>query len=164
MLEILVLLFHNYAKTNLSLLVNIEALSLELKQIGYHPKQVQQAFAWLKTVSDMLRQYNLSDEKQLSSKSIRVFTEDECQRLSVESRGLLIFLEVNGVIDAMLREFIIERALALDSFIIGLEQIKWVITIVILNSHTHNKLIQWLDENDELDDDVELNEVVQGAA
>ncbi|HAO24765.1 MAG TPA: hypothetical protein DCQ49_06630, partial [Methylophaga sp.] len=62
---------------------------------------------------------------------IRVFSESEIERLDIQCRGYLLFLEQVGVLDVETREVVIERVLALDSEEIDLEQLKWVVLMVL---------------------------------
>ena len=47
--------------------------------------------------------------------------------------GLLIFLEQNDILDAESRELVIDRALALDATIVGEEELKWIVLLVLIN-------------------------------
>ena len=48
-------------------------------------------------------------------------------------RGLLLFLEQNNILDQANREFVIERAMALDSHTIKVDDLKWVVLMVLMN-------------------------------
>ena len=47
------------------------------------------------------------------------------------SRGLLLALERGGILGATEREIVIERLLALDTEELDLEQVKWVVLMVL---------------------------------
>ena len=61
----------------------------------------------------------------------RMFADSEIERLSVEARGFLAFLEQNGAIDAQLRETIIERAMALPGSSVSVDRLKVIVLAVI---------------------------------
>lgn len=65
--------------------------------------------------------------------SLRVYTEEECQRLDASCRGFLLFLEQIQVLNLETREMVIERVLALDTAEFELEDLKWVILMVLFN-------------------------------
>lgn len=59
----------------------------------------------------------------------RVFDPQECARLTTEARGFLHYLEQVGVLDAVLRERVIERLLALDDEVVDVEEVQWVVLL-----------------------------------
>jgi len=52
-------------------------------------------------------------------------------RLTVECRGLLLSLEQVGILSAQQREIVIDRLLALDAEDLDIEQVKWVVLMVL---------------------------------
>ncbi len=65
--------------------------------------------------------------------SFRIYSDEECGKLDTECRGFLLFLEQMGVLDHATREMVIDRVMALDSEEVDLEQLKWVILMVLFN-------------------------------
>ncbi|MFH4280529.1 DUF494 family protein Smg, partial [Acinetobacter baumannii] len=65
--------------------------------------------------------------------SLRVYTEEECQRLDARCRGFLLFFEQMQGLNLETREMVIERVLALDTAEFELEDLKWVILMVLFN-------------------------------
>jgi len=57
----------------------------------------------------------------------------ESEKLDVESRGFVLFLEQCGILDSANRELVIDRVMALDTHEIDLEQLKWIILMVLFN-------------------------------
>ena len=58
---------------------------------------------------------------------------EECERLDASCRGFLLFLEQIQVLNLETREMVIERVLALDTAEFDLEDLKWVILMVLFN-------------------------------
>jgi Smg protein len=54
-------------------------------------------------------------------------------RLDAECRGYILYLENAGILDATRRELVLDRLLALDSDTIELEQVKWVVLLVLFS-------------------------------
>ena len=54
-------------------------------------------------------------------------------RLDVECQGFLLFLEQVGVLDASTREMVIDRVMEIDSPEFCLEDLKWVVLMVLFN-------------------------------
>ncbi len=65
--------------------------------------------------------------------SMRIYTPEECERLDASCRGFLLFLEQIQVLNLETREMVIERVLALDTAEFDLEDLKWVILMVLFN-------------------------------
>jgi Smg protein len=63
----------------------------------------------------------------------RVYTQDEEMRLDVECRGFLMFLEQINVLDSFTREMVIDRVMEIDSKEFCLEDMKWVVLMVLFN-------------------------------
>jgi Smg protein len=64
---------------------------------------------------------------------MRIYTAVEATRLDVEARGLLLFLEHSGILDPESRELVIDRLLAIDHAHVSVDEIKWVVLLVLMN-------------------------------
>ena len=53
--------------------------------------------------------------------------------LDVEARGFIMFLEQINVLDTITREMVIDRVMEIDSKEFCLEDLKWVILMVLFN-------------------------------
>jgi Smg protein len=62
---------------------------------------------------------------------VRLYAKDEQAKISAESRGFLFFLESARVLTPLLRELIIERAMALDTDYVGLDTFKVIVLMVL---------------------------------
>jgi Smg protein len=51
-----------------------------------------------------------------------------------------------GVLSAMSRELVIERIMALDTNIIDLEQLKWIVLMVLFNLPGEETAYLWLED------------------
>ena len=63
----------------------------------------------------------------------RIYTQEEEMRLDLECRGFLIFLEHINVLDSTTREMVIDRVMEIDSKEFCLEDMKWVVLMVLFN-------------------------------
>jgi Smg protein len=68
-----------------------------------------------------------------SGTSVRCYSQEEQFRLDAACRGFLHYLEANGVLEFSSRELIIERVMALDVKSIDVEQLKWIVLMVLFN-------------------------------
>jgi Smg protein len=64
---------------------------------------------------------------------VRLFNAHEMARLDVESRGYIIYLEQIGILSAVQREVVLDRLMALDSIDIDVDQVKWVVLMVLFS-------------------------------
>jgi Smg protein len=64
---------------------------------------------------------------------MRLYTEEEMQRLDSETRGMLLFLEQNGILDPVSRELVIERTMALENSELEIDDIQWIVLLVLIN-------------------------------
>jgi Smg protein len=62
---------------------------------------------------------------------LRVFAPEEMVRLDPQCRGLLTSLEAAGILSANQREIVIDRLLALEADELDLDQVKWVVLMVL---------------------------------
>ena len=105
-------------------------LESELFQAGFSHREVRKALKWLDELAESRENGDLSIN---GSQSIRVFTVDEADKLSLDSRGFLIFLEQVGVLTPTNRELVIDRLMALDDDEVDQETVKWVVLMVLFN-------------------------------
>ena len=139
-IEVLLYLFENYIDTDESAKQDKQTLELELERVGFKELEIHKALDWL---ADM----TVVDEKPLMRQaSIRVFSDEEKERLDVECRGYLLFLEQVGVLDVETREVVIERVLALDSSDIDLDQLKWVVLMVLFYQPGREVAFAWMED------------------
>jgi Smg protein len=81
----------------------------------------------------------------LATRSIRVFSPEEEKKLDVECRGFLMFLEQMGVLNSVSRELVIDRIMALETPDIDLEQVKWVVLMVLFNQPGLEEAFTWME-------------------
>ncbi len=128
--DILIYLFENYMDSEQIPHSDQEQLHDELMQAGFPEQEVEKAFQWIDELA--LRQ-NAQDFRPHTEHSLRIYTDKEMARLDIDCRGLLLFLEQNGILDQAGRELVIDRAIALDTRTIGVDDLKWVALMVLIN-------------------------------
>ena len=82
----------------------------------------------------------------VNASAIRVYTAEECERMDLDSRGFLMFLEQTGVLDHNTREMVIDRVMALDEDEMDIEQLKWVILMVLFNQPGREAAFAWMED------------------
>jgi len=127
MFEILVYLFENYLDANFH--PDQDYLERELSAAGFNSDEISQAFAWLHELETLVKESSPPDFS--SNGSLRCYHDRELKKINPESRGFLIFLETSHVITPVQREWIIDRIMALNIAEVSLEQVKWIVLLVL---------------------------------
>jgi len=129
MVDVLIYLYENYMDGENQPPADQSALEDELSEAGFSKDEIDKALCWLdELASGVETQYR---DHELGS--IRIYAESECTKLDVEARGFLLFLEQNGILDPASRELVIERALAIDHPVVAVDELKWVVLLVLMN-------------------------------
>jgi len=125
MIDILVYLFENYLPDACP---EPDVLARKLSAAGFGSDDISAALSWLDGLAG-------KDSGRCSSPalpgSVRIYDEEEQERLPVACRGFIAFLEQHDAVDAPLREAIIERALALPDTEVSLDRLKVIVLAVI---------------------------------
>jgi Smg protein len=130
MVDVLIYLYENYMDGDTPPPADQNELKEELSQAGFATGEIDKALVWLDELADTVSSL---DESGPADHAMRVYTQQECRHLDTESRGLLLFLEQNGILDPSSRELVIERALALDTQVLTVEELKWIVLLVLMN-------------------------------
>ncbi len=126
MLEILLYLFENYLDTEQDLVSNPDAVRVELIEAGFQSPEVTKAFEWLEPLTEESALFS-------SAPTIRIFANEEMERIDVESRGMIVHLEQSGILSPSSRELVIDRLLALDEPVLTVDNLKWVVLMVLFS-------------------------------
>ena len=140
-LDVLLFLFENYIYDDPDVVRDRDSLQKTLLQAGFSPTETSKAFDWLEELS---RERPINSAKH-NDTPLRLFSENEMQRLDTESRGFLMFLEQQGVLDASQRELVLDRAMALDQEEIDLDDLKWVVLMVLFNQPGSEAAFAWME-------------------
>lgn len=142
-LDVLIYLFDHYVEEELEINPDQQDLKTQLTQAGFADLQVDKAIDWLEGLAT---QKDMFDTGVLRSRSIRVFNDIENEKLDVECKGFLLFLEQSGVLDSEDRELVIDRVMALETDSIELQQLKWVVLMVLFNRPGKEAAFAWMED------------------
>ena len=133
MFDVLMYLFETYIHNEAEMRVDQDRLTRDLTDAGFEREDIYNALLWLEKLADY--QEGLVEPMQLASDplSVRIYTAEECERLDASCRGFVLFLEQIQVLNLETREMVIERVMALDTAEFELEDLKWVILMVLFN-------------------------------
>ncbi|MFA5683816.1 MAG: DUF494 family protein [Lysobacteraceae bacterium] len=140
-LDVLLYLFENYFYEDPDAVRDRESLQTGLLQAGFSPTEISKAFDWL----DELASERPDLDPAAAVGPLRVYAEAEQARLDIECRGFLMSLERNGVLDPTRRELVLDRAMALDQEEIDLDDLKWVVLMVLFNQPGQEAALAWME-------------------
>jgi Smg protein len=126
-LDILIYVFDRYMLEEAPEVPERDALAKDLERAGFAEANVERALDWLADLAGERQRPSMDGGRP----AIRIFSGSELARLSTESRGYLLVLEQIGILTPLQREIVVDRLLALDSDEFDLEQLKWVVLMVL---------------------------------
>lgn len=133
MMDILMYLFETYIHSDAELQVDQDELEEELVRAGFHQKDIYKALHWLEELAALQQTDAQSAIATSSPTSVRIYAAQELERLDRESRGFLMFLEQLKVLTPETREMVIDRVMGLETNEFELDDLKWIILMVLFN-------------------------------
>lgn len=144
MLDVLMYLFENYYMDDeYELNPDRESLHVELLEAGFAPAEINKAFDWLE---GLIRMRDSGTATVQTAHAIRLYTDREAVRLDLEMQGFLIFLEQMGILTPTSRELVIDRVMALETDDFDIEQLKWIVLMVLFNQPGQEAAYAWMED------------------
>ena len=143
-LDVLMYLFEHYLDEETELDSDQESLRTELVSAGFPEAEIGKAFAWLEGLTIEHEEGCAIDIARVDS--VRIYTAQEMDRLDTPCRGFLLFLEQVRVLDGLSRELVIDRVMALEDDEIDLDQLKWVVLMVLFNQPGRESAYAWMED------------------
>ncbi len=106
-----------------------QVLKLELDKAGFAEPDIERALEWL----DGLSGEQLGKVAEATARAVRIFSGQELLRLDTDVRGYLMYLENVRILSGTQRELVIDRLMALEADEIDIEQVKWVVLMVLFS-------------------------------
>jgi Smg protein len=150
-LDVLLYLFEHYIANDADLVRDRDSLQNGLLEAGFSPAEIHKAFDWLDGLAE--RRHDAATPR--AGGPTRIFFGPELDKLDVDCRGFLMFLEQQGILDASQRELVLDRAMALDQDELDLDDLKWVVLMVLFNQPGSEAAYAWM-ETQMFEDDGEL--------
>jgi Smg protein len=141
-LDILIHLFENFLDDEDDSTPDRDTLKQELEQAGYPEADIERALVWLESLAT-------DPDRALTegtARAVRVFSGSEQVRLDTDVRGYLLHLENLGILSAAQREVVIDRLLALEADDIDIEQLKWVVLMVLFSQPGQENAYQRMED------------------
>jgi Smg protein len=142
-MDVLMFLFDNYLTIEEGMPTDEDRLATELEEAGFETNNINKAFDWLGELADL--KPLPKPGQQLKSKAIRLYSQPETLKLDVSCRGFLQQLQTMGLLDAASRELIIDRAMAIESPQLTLQEFKRIVGLVLLNTGAQDDIL-WIED------------------
>jgi Smg protein len=142
-LDVLMYLFENYFYDEPDEQPDRESMEENLHEAGFSNGEIDKAFEWLDGLAEQRYQ---PEFKMQSAEPIRVFIDSEIRRLDTACRDFLMYLSNTGILDAPRRELVLDRLMALESDEITLEDVKWVVLMVLFNQPGQEANYAWMED------------------
>jgi len=142
-LDVLMYLFENYFYDEPDEQPDRESLEENLHEAGFSNGEIDKAFEWLDGLAEQRFQ---PDFKMQTAEPIRVFIDSEINRLDTNCRDFLLYLSNIGILDPQRREQVLDRLMALESDEIALDDVKWVVLMVLFNQPGQEASYAWMED------------------
>lgn len=129
-LDVLMYLFETYVDTDEEPEPDHHELREELARAGFGDGEIDHALDWLDALG---ANHDVLSQEVDAGRSLRLYDRLERERLDVAGRGYILYLEQIGILSPSQRELVIDRLLALESDDIDVDQIKWVVLMVLFS-------------------------------
>lgn len=143
-LDVLMYLFEHHFDEDSEVESDQEVLRRELLEAGFAEAGVDKAFEWLEGLCSNDAIGETADVDAVPAN--RIYTDEEREHLDLDCRSFLLFLEHARVLDSTTRELVIDRAMALDAEDMDLEQLKWVVLMVLFNQPGKEAAFAWMED------------------
>lgn len=130
MVDVLIWLYENYMDGDGQPPADQDALETELIDAGFTTAEIAAALNWL---DELALRMESAAPRPVGLTAMRIYTDAECYKLDLDARGLLLFLEQTGILDPSSRELVIDRAMAIEQHAVSVDEIKWVVLLVLMN-------------------------------
>ncbi|MFZ5521657.1 MAG: DUF494 family protein [Pseudomonadota bacterium] len=121
MFDVLVYLYENYWRPDAC--PEQSQLTRKLTAVGFEDEEIEEALSWLDGLAAVAQSY----DGEQAAQSVRVYAAAEQDHLGAESIGFLSFLESAGVLPPVMREIVVERAMAIAGGPLELDDLKIIV-------------------------------------
>ena len=124
MFDVLVYLYENYWRPDAC--PDHAQLTRKLSSVGFESDEIQEALSWLDGLAAAAESY----VGEQSEQSLRVYSPAEQDHLGEASISFVSFLESAGVLPPLMREIVIDRAMAVPGEPLRLDDLKIIVLMV----------------------------------
>ncbi|TEW54127.1 DUF494 domain-containing protein [Psychromonas sp. RZ22] len=133
MFEIIMYLFESYIQVDQTMELDAQEVTDELMQEGFQKSEITKALAWLDNLASMHTQDPQSRTLAEQATSHRFYNKIEQRHISIECQTYISYLEEAKILTTHTREVVIDCVMSLDTTELLLEDLKWLILMVLFN-------------------------------
>jgi len=138
MFEIIMYLFESYIQVDQSVELDTQEVTDELIQEGFQKAEIKKALSWLDQLANMHHQDPSGNTQEAQKTSHRIYNKIEQGQISLECRSYISYLEEAKILTTKTREMVIDCVMSLDNTQLQLEDLKWLILMVLFNDPINN--------------------------
>lgn len=138
MFEIIMYLFESYIQVDQTMEIDEKEVTDELMQEGFQKAEIAKALAWLENLANMHTQDPQSRTTAEQKNSHRIYNKIESRQISLECRSYISYLEEAKILTTHTREVVIDCIMSLETSELILEDLKWLILMVLFNDPVSN--------------------------
>lgn len=141
-LDVLIYLLQNVPLEDEPAVRDHEALRSMLLEAGFDNGEIHEAFRWL---DDLDAQICEQGRIEPGIKAIRCFAAAEEALLDTPCRDYLLGLVNSGILSANSFELVMDRVMALDEQQISLDELEWIVLVVLSNQSEEKAALERLE-------------------
>jgi Smg protein len=126
-------LFESYIQVDQTMEIDAQEVTDELVQEGFQKTEIAKALAWLDNLANMHNQDPQSKTTTEQTTSHRIYSKLEQRQISLDCRSYISYLEEAKILTTHTREMVIDCIMSLDTTDLILEDLKWLILMVLFN-------------------------------
>ena len=123
--------------------VDDDLLKSHLSDAGFDADRIEKALNWLDNIAAL--QDGSVTAFDTTHNSMRIYNELEKNQLDSKARGFIMFMENMGQLSASQRETVIDQVMSLGDSKLTIDDLKWVVMMVIGNSSEAPVPAQWME-------------------
>lgn len=131
MFDVLVFVYENYWRGDEC--PELQTLERKLSAQGFEPEHIHEALVWLDGLTFAAQNAAATEEHAAiaaSPSSLRVYSPAEQEHLGAACLGFIAFLAGAGVLPPIMREIVIDRAMAAPGGPVSLDDLKVIVLMV----------------------------------
>ena len=121
-----------------------DLINKDMLNAGYRPKEIIRAMQWFDDLYELL--VSIEAKHDTVFLGVRVYSSTEQAKITAAARGFLQFLEQKKMITPILREVIIDRAMSVDNMLIDVQELKWVVLMILYNYYEDDDKLHFLED------------------
>jgi Smg protein len=138
-------LFETYIHSEIEVAIDQDKLTEELAYAGFQRNDIDKALQWMERLATLQNSDAVPYLFATAPQTMRCYNEEELQKLTTDCRGFLLFLEQLHILNSQTREMVIDRVMALEDSLLSLDDLKWVVLMVLLNVPGNQSAYQQLE-------------------